>query len=124
MAEGNPKYYSQDNCVIERSTKTLVLGCNASIIPSDGSVIYIGESAFNGSGIVEIVIPEGIKTIGILAFNSCSQLINVTIPKSLKSINELGFSSCDLLVKYNYKGTKSEWAAISKELNWYGSVLQ
>ena len=52
VVEGNTKYHSTGNCLIETATKTLILGCKTSVIPTDGSVTiggsvtYIGENAF------------------------------------------------------------------------------
>ena len=42
--ENNSKYYSKGNCIIEKSTKALVLGCKNSVIPDD--VTSIGDYAF------------------------------------------------------------------------------
>ena len=46
VVTGNPKYHSAGNCLIETKTKTLIFGCKNSIIPTDGSVTSIGNSAF------------------------------------------------------------------------------
>ena len=40
----NPKYYSQGNCIIEKTDKKLVVGCKTSVIPND--VKIIGGNAF------------------------------------------------------------------------------
>ncbi len=98
VADNNPKYYSVDNCLIERDTKTLVFGCKNSKIPSGGSVDKIGYFAFSGiSSIKEIVFPEGITEIMGSAFSMCNGLEKVTLPKSLKKIAEGAFSSCSSL---------------------------
>ena len=84
---GNPKYHSVGNCLIETETKTLVLGCKISVIPADGSVTSIGNSAFAGcSGLTSITIPKGVTSIGHLAFYGCSGLTSITIPKGVTSI--------------------------------------
>ena len=43
----NEHYYSVDNCIIERKTKTVVLGCLKSKIPKDGSVSRICRHSFS-----------------------------------------------------------------------------
>ena len=48
VAEGNPKYHSSGNCLIETESKTLIAGCPSSVIPTDGSVTRIGNNAFRG----------------------------------------------------------------------------
>ena len=94
VATGNEKYYSSGNCLIDKSTKTLVQGCNKSIIPSDGSVTSIGESAFSGSGLTSITIPNSITNIGKFAFYKCSNLISATIPASVTDIGYAAFADC------------------------------
>jgi hypothetical protein len=43
--EANSVYHSAGNCIIETNSKTLIVGCNASTIPTDGSVTIIGAFA-------------------------------------------------------------------------------
>ena len=45
VANGNTVYHSDGDCLIETNSKTLILGCKNSIIPSDGSVTKIGKTA-------------------------------------------------------------------------------
>lgn len=91
VAEENAKYYVTDNCLIETETKTLVLGCKNSIIPTDGSVTSIGYGAFDG----------------------CSELKSIAIPKSITNIGELAFNNCSGLEAVYYAGTTAEWDAIT-----------
>ena len=93
--EGNTKYHSVGNCLIETATKTLILGCNTSVIPSDGSVTSIGEYAFRGcSGLTSITIPDSVTSIGKGAFYNCSGLTSVTIGNGVTSIGSFAFSNC------------------------------
>ncbi len=102
---GNSTYHSAGNCIIETATKTLHTGCKNSIIPTDGSVTSIGESAFHKcSTLTSIIIPDGIIAIncgdftdGCGAFSYCSGLTSVTIPNSLISIGGLAFCGCSSL---------------------------
>ena len=95
VQEGNRQYYSKGDCIIERTTQKLILGCKTSVIPADGSVASIGDWAFSGcSRLTNITIPNGVTSIGNRAFNGCSELISVTIPDSMKSIGEKAFCGC------------------------------
>ena len=43
------------------------------------------------------VLPEGVASIGVRAFEKCVALRNVVLPSSLTSIGEAAFISCDSL---------------------------
>ena len=44
--------------------------------------------------IKKVVIKDGVKNIGYLAFNGCSSLTTVTIPNSVTSIGSGAFATC------------------------------
>lgn len=70
---GNEIYRSAENCILEISTGTLLMGCKTSVIPTDGSVKAIAEGAFDGvSGLQVLYLPEGITSIGAYAFRGTS----------------------------------------------------
>lgn len=95
VTAGNTKYYSQGNCIIETTSKTLILGCKTSVIPADGSVTSIGSYAFYGcSGLTNITIPDSVTSIGDHAFYYCRGLTSVTIPDSVASIGDYAFKGC------------------------------
>lgn len=90
----NSKYYSKDNCVIEKESKKLVVGCKTSVIPED--VTSIGSSAFWGcTGLTNINIPSNLQKIGYGAFEDCSNLMNIT-----------------------FQGTRAQWFSIDKGGAW------
>lgn len=67
VSPNNTKYYSGEyNAIIEKDTRKFIMGCNASIIPSDTKVI--GKGAFNGIPITQVVLPEGLEEIQTMAF--------------------------------------------------------
>ena len=99
----NGKYMVKNNCLIDASTATLVLGCQTSVIPTDGSVTSIGNDAFSGcSGLTDITIPDSVTSIGGSAFFNCDGLKSVTIPDSVTYVGSDAFGSCDSLVYNKY----------------------
>lgn len=83
VAEGNPCYYVDGNCLIEKSSQKIILGCNSSVIPNDGSVKSIGYAAFaNCHSIETIILPKSIVELESSAFNNCDNLKRVYITAS------------------------------------------
>ncbi len=69
VTEDNPNYKSEQECLIEIATGTLILGCKNSVIPSD--ITAIGDGAFcNCDGMTDITIPDSVTSIGYAAFNN------------------------------------------------------
>jgi hypothetical protein len=83
---GNEIYRSAENCILEISTGTLLMGCKTSVIPTDGSVKAIAEGAFDGvSGLQVLYLPEGITSIGAYAFRGTS-LTSLLIPGTVTEV--------------------------------------
>jgi len=123
VARGNAKYHSDGNCIIETSSKTLVIGCQNSIIPNDGSVTSIGNYSFLGCSKLEgITIPIGATKIGYSAFEGCSELTCIMIPNSVASIDYRAFKGCSRLMDINYLGTTKEWKKIYKGNQWHAGT--
>ena len=73
------------------------------IIIGDG-VTTIGSSAFgNCFALTSVTIPNSVTTIGDDAFGGCFALTSVTIPNSVTTIGNYAFSSCI----YNHRTTKT-----------------
>ena len=100
VADDNPVYHSSGNCLIETDSKTLIAGCNNSVIPNDGSVTSIGAGAFLGCSLLtEVTIPDSVTSIGRYAFYGCSGLTKISIPDGVTSMGEGVFCDCTGLVK-------------------------
>ena len=78
VAYGNPVYHSQDHCLIETQTKTLIMGTALSVIPTDGSVTKIGYGAFLAlPDLITVTIPDAIIEIDAYAFLNCKNLESI-----------------------------------------------
>ncbi len=68
----------------------------------------IGESAFeDNTAIVNLVIPDGVKTIETNAFKKASKLRTVEFPISMESIADNAFQGCNLAYIQSYIETPS-----------------
>ncbi len=95
----NKNYRATGNCLIDLSTHTIISGCKDSVLPQDGIIKNIGESAFAGCDIRIAAIPEGVTAIGESAFSACEELTSVSIPASTAEIGGCVFCGCKNLRK-------------------------
>ena len=65
------------------------------IFSEDGKTV----TGVKDKGIKSVVIPDGVTSIGKIAFENCSDLTSVTIPDSVTSIGDGAFSGCDALTR-------------------------
>ena len=65
------------------------------IFSEDGKTV----TGVKDEGIKSVVIPDGVTSIGKIAFENCSDLTSVTIPDSVTSIGDGAFSGCDALTR-------------------------
>ena len=56
----------------------------------------------------EIVIPEGVTTIGVSAFSLCRNLKRMTLPSSLTSIGSYAFGNCTAMMSITISWSVSE----------------
>lgn len=97
VATGNDTFTVADNCLIKDST--VVLGTSNSVIPAkvdDEKITTIGEYAFAYKTVSNLVIPDGIETIGNGAFEKCQGITTLNLPKSVKNLGANAFSGTDI----------------------------
>lgn len=86
-------YTAAGNCLLEKATNTLVLGCAGSVIPATAE--HIGDCAFFGcSRLEQAALPAGLLSIGDSAFYGCEALGDVALPAGLESIGAHAFEGC------------------------------
>lgn len=69
----------------------------------------IGLYAFSASSIENLVIPDGVTSIGSGAFAGCGILEEITIPASIETIGGEVFAEADKLSEVNFLGTEEQW---------------
>lgn len=119
VANDNPFYKSDSNCLIEIATNMVIAGCGASVIPDyitrvatysfvgtklwnnapDNDIVYVGKwvVGFKGNIGKSIVLDSDTTGIGNGAFSGCSQLESIKLSSTLKSIGEYAFFDCSSL---------------------------
>lgn len=60
----------------------------------DEPLYYNRRLFLNNEEIVNLVLPDGIKTVPRYAFRGCSSFVSVTLPEGLIKIDEYGFDAC------------------------------
>ena len=88
---------AMDDCDYDYSTAPW-RGLDINEIVVEDGVTSIGDHAFAGCGsLTEIVIPDSVTRIGDRAFENCTSLTSVAIPDSVTSIGNYAFSYCTSL---------------------------
>lgn len=116
IAENNPKYKVDGNCIIDKETDTLIAVYGDYEIPDyvktigsrvfanatfteftmPASVTTLGDSAFTGCKSLTTIDFGNVETIGGSAFNGCSELSSIDLP-GVKSIGASSFAYCTSL---------------------------
>lgn len=80
-------------------------GNDANVVIPDG-VKTIGYAAFNGrTNMVSVTVPESVTSIGTGAFSNCSKLTTVNLPEGLVSLGDRAFEQCTSLKKITIPST-------------------
>ena len=100
VTDGNAKFKSEGNCLIDKATNTIVLGCNGSVIPE--GVVGIGEYAFYGLAEYNVVsIPKGVTNISENAYCYCMAIESIVVDGENGIYTSRNGSSeeCDCLIE-------------------------
>ncbi|MBQ6275584.1 MAG: leucine-rich repeat domain-containing protein [Bacteroidales bacterium] len=107
VADGNQTFDSRNNCnaIILTSENKVVKGCKNSTIPN--GIKTIGHIAFANTSISKIEIPGSVTTIEDSAFYN-TELTNVTIPESVSKIGASAFVKNKKLAVVNFNASNCE----------------
>ena len=87
--------------------KDLAAWCGISFFDRYSNPLYYAKHLYSDEDteITDLVIPEGVTSIGDYAFYYCSSLTSVTIPGSVTSIGDYAFSDCSGLTSVIIPGS-------------------
>lgn len=88
---------------------------NNSKLKTIGRDSWRGDSGtFEGTMLVDIILPEGVEYIGDYTFEECESLISITIPSTIKHLGAALFYNSDFLKEIHYNSTIENWNSITK----------
>ncbi len=96
VEKGNPVFIVEDGLLINQENHTVVLvdaDQSALVIPE--GITTIGTWAFRRAEVETVQFPSTLKTIGILSFWGCANLVTPDFPASLTSILTDAFANCE-----------------------------
>ena len=101
VSDNNSNYSSDDGVLYNKNKTALIAYPNAKVIPDKfiipEGVKKIGTSAFEGSEIKSITLPETLEEIGNYAFEDCNNLTELNLSQKVKKLGEGAFSFCGKL---------------------------
>lgn len=135
VADGNPKYCSSGNCLVDNDSNTVILGCKNSVSPDgvtnigsyafyhcdglsitiNGNVTTIGDSAYFQATNASIAINGSVKNVGMRLFGVAPEESNsIAISGDVTNIGDGAFHSTGLTsITINDKATSIGSSAFS-----------
>ncbi len=115
VSDSNKSYSEKEGVLFNADGSKLIqfpCGYKKTRYSVPNGVVTIGRDAFQGAGISEVTIPEGVETIEEYAFSDCSALESINLPTTISVINDYAFSLCYNLGKIRIPSSN---VTISKE---------
>lgn len=108
-------FYIEDNLTAVYYTGTLAQWCHIYFESEWSNPVRSGNSHrlyIGGEEVTNLVIPEGVTSIGQYAFVNCNNIANVTLPSTLDSVGYGAFRDCWALVRTRFMGSIAQWCNI------------
>ncbi len=126
VEDGNTAFSSSEG-ILYSADGTVLYACptgKTGSVTVPAGVTAIDGWAFFSSPISSVTLPEGLISIGSLAFNGCSNLASITLPASLTTIEDGVFEGCTSLTELSVaEGSNSFSAADDILYSADGSIL-
>ena len=113
VAEENTSFSTYDGALYNKNRTTLLIcpaGKTSYTVP-DG-VTNIDQAFQACHSMIQVVLPEGLTSIGGYTFSNLSRLTSLTIPRSMRQIKRDAVRNCESLTDIYYNGTIAEWGKI------------
>ncbi len=101
---------------IDNSTIVSYAGAKKDNVVIPNGVTTIGDSAFQSVGLNSVTFPESLTSIGVSSFQS-NNLTTVTLPKNVKTIGTNAFADNPLIEISNQTGKDFTWSTITGKDN-------
>lgn len=88
-----------------------------------GSIKGSSYEIYELRGVRNVIIPDGVTSLGYGAFYGCASMVSLTIPSSVTIIGKSALAGCTQLTSISFGGTKAQWEAIEKGDKWGPSSL-
>ena len=102
VSDNHPTLAIIDDVLFSKNDKRLVyypMYAKKSSYTIPQGIKIIGGSAFYGSALINIDIPDSVETIERSAFSLCKSLLTITVPDTVQTLGNGAFSSCKELKK-------------------------
>ena len=104
VVEENTVYSSLDG-VLYNKNKTVIVnypsGKTGASFSIPNTVLAIAESAFQGSSLSSIILPESLTSIGVWGIGDCPNLSSMVIPPNVTDISSSAFNLCTGLTRFD-----------------------
>jgi hypothetical protein len=91
VSSDNTTFFSKGNCIVNKSSATLVCACESTSIPADSSVLIIGADAFSSCNhMTSLFIPANIIGTSNGFLSSCDALTSITVDSTNQTLSASG----------------------------------